>query len=244
MQYLFIEELLRLFFDNCDNDPKLFITRFDQSDHIIGYNYCCDERRFTHVSKSFKKILGYHEQNILNNGNFTSKIIHERDQEVILSCLRDPDKKDSEKNANFRRYSQVRCRARHIRGYWKNLMVFSNGYWNKLNRTADKIGVIVSERAGDHKDARSKNNHPESGNPFWKYRNSTSQFSDLVVSHISPRESEILELISNGMVTKEIASRLNISDSTVITHRKNLISKLKVRNTAELIKKATRFLLI
>ncbi len=61
---------------------------------------------------------------------------------------------------------------------------------------------------------------------------------------ISPRESEILKFISEGIIAKEIARKLNICLSTVITHRKNLIHKFHVHNTAELIKKATKLMLI
>ena len=56
---------------------------------------------------------------------------------------------------------------------------------------------------------------------------------------ITKREKEILQLIANGYSTKQIASKLNISYHTVVTHRKNIISKFQVQNTAELITKAS-----
>ncbi len=56
---------------------------------------------------------------------------------------------------------------------------------------------------------------------------------------ITRREKEILQLISDGKTNNEIAAQLFISSSTVDTHRKNLIEKLKVNNTAQLVKKAT-----
>lgn len=55
---------------------------------------------------------------------------------------------------------------------------------------------------------------------------------------LTPREGEILQLVSRGLRAKEIASRLYISESTVITHKKNLKEKFKAKNTAELISKA------
>jgi DNA-binding CsgD family transcriptional regulator len=61
---------------------------------------------------------------------------------------------------------------------------------------------------------------------------------------VSPRESQILELISKGIIAKNIAKKLNISLNTVITHRKNLLSKFNVRNTAEMISKAAKIMLI
>lgn len=53
---------------------------------------------------------------------------------------------------------------------------------------------------------------------------------------ITSREKEILQLISNGYSSKMIATKLNISEETVVSHRKNLLRKFKAKNTAELIK--------
>lgn len=53
---------------------------------------------------------------------------------------------------------------------------------------------------------------------------------------ISMRELEILKFISNEYTNDEIASKLDISKRTVDTHRQNLMNKLKVKNTAGLVK--------
>ncbi len=54
---------------------------------------------------------------------------------------------------------------------------------------------------------------------------------------ISKREREILNLVAFEYTTKEIASRLFISCNTVITHRRNLMDKLDVKNVAGMIRK-------
>jgi len=59
------------------------------------------------------------------------------------------------------------------------------------------------------------------------------------LTSISPREKEVLMLVADGFSSKQIADRLFISNHTAISHRKNLIEKFKVKNTAQLIKKAT-----
>ncbi|MBK9391386.1 MAG: response regulator transcription factor [Bacteroidetes bacterium] len=52
---------------------------------------------------------------------------------------------------------------------------------------------------------------------------------------LTPSEMEIVRLISEGLTTKEIASRKFISFHTVITHRKNIFRKLGVSSVSELI---------
>lgn len=57
-----------------------------------------------------------------------------------------------------------------------------------------------------------------------------------MVSSITHREMEILQLIALGLTSGEIAKKLFISKNTVETHRKNLLGKLNVKNTAALLK--------
>ncbi|MDR2859116.1 MAG: helix-turn-helix transcriptional regulator [Mediterranea sp.] len=47
---------------------------------------------------------------------------------------------------------------------------------------------------------------------------------------LSVREIEVLMLISKGLINKEIADKLNISLTTVITHRKNITHKLGIKS--------------
>lgn len=50
---------------------------------------------------------------------------------------------------------------------------------------------------------------------------------------LSSREKEILRLIENGKMSKEIASLLYISKNTVNRHRQNILEKLRVKNSIE-----------
>jgi len=59
-------------------------------------------------------------------------------------------------------------------------------------------------------------------------------------SRLSAREREVLELVAEGNSTKEIADRLSISLKTVETHRRRVMSKLKLFSVAELTKYAIR----
>jgi len=53
---------------------------------------------------------------------------------------------------------------------------------------------------------------------------------------LTSREQEILELIWAGFKNKEIGQRLKISVKTVEAHRANMMKKLRVSNTAQLLK--------
>lgn len=55
------------------------------------------------------------------------------------------------------------------------------------------------------------------------------------LNQLSEREIEIINLIRDGLSSKEIAAKLNIAIKTVEVHRHNILKKLKVKNTASLI---------
>ncbi len=59
----------------------------------------------------------------------------------------------------------------------------------------------------------------------------------LINTNLSGRELEILRMISFEYTTNEIAHMLFISPHTVITHRKNLMYKMEVRNTAGMVRR-------
>src|SRR5262249_17428107 len=78
----------------------------------------------------------------------------------------------------------------------------------------------------------------------------TSQIARLVVqsfqrkaprapkeTNLSPREEEILTLLTKGYRSKEIADELNIAVQTVHTHLRNIYEKLQVRSRAEAVAK-------
>lgn len=61
---------------------------------------------------------------------------------------------------------------------------------------------------------------------------------------MTKREMEIIELISRGLNNKEIAEKIFVSTSTVDAHRYNILKKLEVKNTAEMITKAIKMKLL
>jgi DNA-binding NarL/FixJ family response regulator len=78
----------------------------------------------------------------------------------------------------------------------------------------------VMARSGSHKDA--------SALPFQRRRPDS----------LTDREQEILELIWSGLKNREIGQQLSISVKTVEAHRANMMKKVRVSNTAQLLKAA------
>lgn len=85
-------------------------------------------------------------------------------------------------------------------------------------KTASKGGVYFSFEAGK------------------TYKNTLEKNSQLPV--LTKREKEILKLIAEGLTNAEISRKLFISVDTVDSHRKNLYTKLNVKNTALMIRYA------
>jgi len=61
---------------------------------------------------------------------------------------------------------------------------------------------------------------------------------------LSQRELEIIQLIAEGLTNVQIADSLFISTHTVNTHRKNIMNKLGVNNTAAIVMYAVKYRLV
>jgi DNA-binding NarL/FixJ family response regulator len=59
-------------------------------------------------------------------------------------------------------------------------------------------------------------------------------------SDLTTREREVVQLLAEGKTSKEVAVRLGVAVATVVTHRRQVMSKLGVRSIAELTKYAVR----
>ncbi|MEH7083485.1 response regulator transcription factor [Neobacillus drentensis] len=62
------------------------------------------------------------------------------------------------------------------------------------------------------------------------------------ISSLTPREKEILLLVSKGLTNKQIAEQLFISENTVKNHMKNLLEKLNLENRVQLASYALKYI--
>ena len=80
------------------------------------------------------------------------------------------------------------------------------------------------------------------GNTYTSF--SVAQALKSKTTHILPvltrREKEVLELISEGFTNQEISAKLFLNVTTIDSHRKNMLTKFNVKNTAALVKIAVK----
>jgi DNA-binding NarL/FixJ family response regulator len=74
--------------------------------------------------------------------------------------------------------------------------------------------------------------------------NKDKQKDNNSIENLTDREMEIIKLISEGYKSSEIAEKLELSIRTIEVHRRNLMKKLEVKNTAELVSCALKSKLI
>jgi len=61
------------------------------------------------------------------------------------------------------------------------------------------------------------------------------------IDSLSPREREVLDLVTTGMLNKQIAGQLNLSEITVKLHRRQVMEKMRAGSLAELVKLYEQF---
>ena len=61
---------------------------------------------------------------------------------------------------------------------------------------------------------------------------------------LTPRETEVLKLIAEGLSTKQIAAQLGVSFKTAASHRSRMMEKLDIHEVASLVRYAVRKKLI
>lgn len=76
------------------------------------------------------------------------------------------------------------------------------------------------------------------------YKDTSNKGEDENSCRLSKREAQVLQIIAEGLSNKEIATRLFLSIRTVGAHRYNIMQKMGVKNTAEMIRVGVKMKLI
>lgn len=74
----------------------------------------------------------------------------------------------------------------------------------------------------------------------WREQGAARKEIQARIQSLSPREREVMDMVTSGMLNKQIAAQLNISEVMVKTHRRNMMDKMKADSLAELVKLCER----
>ncbi|RAV30617.1 response regulator [Sinomicrobium soli] len=176
---------------------------------------------------------------IFQNGTDTLKALKEREPDVLLLDINLPDINGIELSKQIHdTYPELKIiilsvhnEKAVIRSVLQNGV---NGYVLKNSIGDDILEAVRKVMDGDLYMCRQTRQI---------YESEDSNGPD-VIPKITRREREILQLVTEGYTSAQIADKLFISPYTVETHRKNLMEKFDVNNMTAIIRYATEFKLL
>lgn len=171
------------------------------------------------------------------NGNAALKTLGSKEVDVVLSDISMPVMGGSELTKNINEFHpnvKVLILSMHEEEqYIKDLIDHgASGYILKNTGASELIKAIRTVAEGKNFFSNEVYSTLIMGN------NKKANTTDVI--QLTKREIEVLKLISNEMKNHEIAEALFVSIRTVDTHRRNLLQKLNVKNTAGLVRYAVK----
>lgn len=200
---------------------------YDQSIIIID-----DHLLFAEGVRSLLLTCGYTSISILTNGNTLPALLEQQSPALLLMDISMEGLDGIELSAitkSKRPSTKILIISMHTKRVYieKALQAGVDGYIIK-NASDDELKTAVSTLLNGERFFS-----PEIGNILLK---SMMPSSTSVEAVLTPREKDVLYLLSEGFSTKEISEKLFISINTIETHRKNMLFKTGLRNVAHLIK--------
>ena len=246
MNHYQIKELYKTIFESYDK-PSLetHIKKIIELDTYLPYSstfFCItntQELKFEYISKNFNSCLGIDTKllNMQGMRYFWSRI-HPDDVEAWLSALNQLMEftlKDIPENKRKRMNYTWNYRFKNSKDEYVNIIqnttplafdsdmkpIIGLAHYTVTNSNI-KMQITASAKL------LNDNNEYET-----KYFNNFSQ--KLLKDGISNRERDVIRLLILNQSSKQISEKLNISSHTVDTHRRNILKKLNISSTGELI---------
>jgi len=194
------------------------------------------KKRYDFASDSFSDIFGYNHswiKTIQKQGDLIEDRIH-------------PDDRDKMADIQIKHGQFIYSLSPESRNDYRNMYQFrmlnaKGEYMNVISRQE----VIETDRNGKAWMVLgmmdiSPDQMPTDTVKYSAFNRKTGEIvTDLILSGseelLTNREKEILRMICQGLLSKEIACQLNISINTVNNHRKNILHKLHVDNSIEAV---------
>lgn len=105
-----------------------------------------------------------------------------------------------------------------------------------INGFVPKTANVTEIRNAIHEVSLDSNYYGVDMSKIIKAVNNSKKLSASLMSEFTDREKEVVRLCCDGLLSKEIASQLNISSRTVEMHKSNIFKKLGINSTIELLK--------
>lgn len=171
------------------------------------------------MNNQYSQIIGYSFEERQNIGINYSKeeLYHPQDIDIIRSGIKDAFKNRDKNHAAI-------FRIKTPEGNWK--WVLSTVKVIELNNQEFLLSVVVDV----------SENMREYSILIERYAKEISALKhDLILQKLTKCEKKVIQLISKGMSTKEIANCLNRSYETINNHKRNIFKKLDIHKLSELI---------
>ena len=190
---------------------------------------------------SDEKIIGV--IHIANNGNEALEIISSNDIDCVIMDINMPVLNGFEatkliKQQNGQIKVIVLSMLSEASLVSKMLKAGADAFVNK-DTGLDELLLAISKVMNNEKYIS-----PVIATNFYNHLDDRSVKTSTNEKHITSRELEIIHYITEGLTSTEIADKLFLSVSTIDTHRKNILAKLNLKNTAALVKYAAEHKLL
>ena len=247
MTLLALPNLLELAAEDFGMVPAGFLDDLPEGKYFV-YLASCDGSGLIFMEPSPEEVTGFTLEEMMAGGiDMQISRIHPDD----ISGLYDKALRIIQKNSAAAKHGKrtipmvLHYRIKRADGEWREIVetkifrYLKNGH---RDRVLGKVVDITEQAIHDRLQTEKFLSEPGNDYPFL---NSLDKFKkNPVISEgigeITKREKEILYLIGAGFSTKQIASQLFISINTVQTHRSNLLRKLQVKNSMELIREVSK----
>ena len=205
-------------------DHLRFLKNIVSKLNIAIFIHDLKEQRHTWTNNNYYKIMGYSDEEMKQLGSdWAKRNYHPEDAHILTERIKYFRQNKGEA------YSGI-YRIKHKDGHWvwvySNALVYSR---DKKGNVEQLLGICIDF----------SNNFKTMKQFKELYKGNQQLKNQLLISKLTKREKEIIKFIAHGKTSQEIADIINISNSTVNNHRKNILRKLNHRNIAELTRFAT-----
>lgn len=212
--------------------------KLSEISHSIVLVFDCYTNKFVFVSNNIPESYGIDPEKLISDGHIPAlEIIHPDDiqhgllvRERIYSLLSvfSPEEKMKYKIVH-------EMRVKNIRGEY--IRIIEQEQAIELDESGNiwlMLSVIDMDASHDSEITKSHLYNFVTGEQIF------IDLSDIQEIPLTVRELEVLQMMKQGLLSKEIADRLKVSINTINSHRQNILQKLKANNSIEAVNFAQR----